>query len=283
MRKVAGSKSCSTGIYKLKFLLISVFIICCLHLKSQIVYTDINDTILTFPEQTTGVLDDLTNYFYFDLDQDGSDDFHFYAHYWEAWYSPSASEHPHWVFQLVSMNGSGVPWLEGCAIDYGIFDTIYSEEWFDQGSLYVNVVGTTLYCNLPFQDRYIGLRLEMGSDYYYGWIRLDASTDTLVFKDFAYNSQANAIILAGQTGQAGISDSQFTSDYQLTLEGRNLTLKDIGNRFRSCSIINVQGLEIERHRIRDPLSIDLSQLSPGIYIVVLEGNYNRSVRKILIM
>lgn len=257
-------------------------ILICFNLSSQIVYTNINDTILTFPEQTSGILDDSTNYFYFDLDQDGTDDFFFYAHYWEEWYSPSANEHPHWVLQIGAVEGPGVPWFDGCAIDFGLLDTIQAETWYDFGLLYLNVVGASTNCNLPFQDRYIGLRLENGADYFFGWIRLDASSDTLTFKDFAYNSEANAAMLAGQTGSTGFAVINDAEEQSFYLVDKMLYFNEGNSTFQYCSISNIQGMKIGNFRIQHHQSINLGNYSPGIYIIILEGNRQISVKKIFI-
>jgi len=257
-------------------------ILFCFNLSAQVIYTNINDTILTFPEQTPGILDDLTNYFYFDLNQDGTDDFYFYAHYWEEWYSPSANEHPHWVLQLESIEGMGVPWFDGCAVDFGLLDSIRSETWLEYGLLYLDVVGYSTNCNLPFQDRYIGLRMEEGADYFYGWIRLDASHDTLIFKDFAYNSEANAIMLAGQTSPTGFSEINNVEEQSFYLVDKMLYFKDGNKVFQYCSITNLQGQKIGKYRIQNKQAINLNQLSSGIYIIVLEGKNQVSAMKIFV-
>ncbi|MEE4258257.1 MAG: T9SS type A sorting domain-containing protein [Bacteroidales bacterium] len=253
-----------------------------LNVNSQILYTDITDTILTFPEGTPGILDDTTNYFYFDLNTDGTNDFYFYAHYWEEWLSPSAPEYPYYVMQLVSINNQGVPWYEGCAIDFGLNDTIQSESWLDQGLLYLDIFGSNHNCNLPFQDRYMGLRISESSATYYGWIRLDASSDTLFFKDMAYNSLANDIILAGQTNLTGDSEQTIYDEARVYFNGRDIIIEPGNVSFNSYSVFSHTGKEIETGNVSSNI-IKLSHLKSGFYLVILKNRNVQLVTKIMIL
>lgn len=257
--------------------LLFVFILTKLH--AQILYTDINDTILTFPEQVPGILDDSTNFYYFDLDQDGVDDFFFVAHYWEEWYSPSANEHPHHVMQLQSILNNGIAWEnnDGCAIDFAYDDTIKSEVWESFGTLVVNVVGFCTSCNLPFQDRYFGLRMSQGTDHYYGWIRLDAATDTLLFKDFAINTVANEPIIAGHTSSAGIEDGH-DEEARVYFDGRSLHFDE--NTFDKYIIYTIDGKVVRKENTPANGILDLTGLPGGFFIITLSGKGAVISRKI---
>ena len=49
-------------------------------------------------------------------------------------------------------------------------------------------------------QKYLGFRITQGSDYKYGWIRLECSehNDTLNIYDYAFNTTLNIKIFAGQ-------------------------------------------------------------------------------------
>ena len=70
-------------------------------------------------------------------------------------------------------------------------------------------------------DYYIGLRLSVGANTYFGWARLNvvvASTSTTVsctVKAYAYNTIPNQSILAGQTTATGISENSFAASINL--------------------------------------------------------------------
>lgn len=54
-------------------------------------------------------------------------------------------------------------------------------------------------------DHYLAVRLKEGTDFHYGWIRLEVSDNNSMFyvRDFAYNSVLNEPIAAGQTTPCG--------------------------------------------------------------------------------
>lgn len=49
-------------------------------------------------------------------------------------------------------------------------------------------------------DSFLGLSFHKGAQLYYGWVRISTSPDSVVVKEFAYDSLANQPILAGYTG-----------------------------------------------------------------------------------
>ena len=69
-------------------------------------------------------------------------------------------------------------------------------------------------------DYYLGLQFALGSNTYYGWVRLNvvvassSSTVSCTVKDYAYNTIPNQPILAGQTA-TGINENSFASSIHL--------------------------------------------------------------------
>ncbi|MBN2668114.1 MAG: hypothetical protein JXR60_02695 [Bacteroidales bacterium] len=88
---------------------------------------------------------------------------------------------------------------------YGYPDALIHEAEISSNGYWSNrtsVLGTFLNAG-QFQgngDRYLGFRFESGSDYKYGWIKLNCSqhNDTLKVISFAYNNSVSSKILAGQ-------------------------------------------------------------------------------------
>jgi hypothetical protein len=249
-------------------------------MHAQILYTDITDTMLTYPENIEGTLDDATNHYYFDLDGDGNDDFIFSAHYWEVYMSPSSPEYPHFVMQLESNVDMGIPWDEGCAIDFAFGDTIRSDSWESSGLIYTDIFAYSTKCSLPFLDRYIGLRIIRGSDINYGWIRLDADPDTLVFKDFAINTKANEPIYAGQTSSADINEGRNTLDESMVYFDGNLLHFD-PDLFKNYMISNISGNLSDNGLTSSNGILDLGELSAGFYIINLTGPDKMTSKKII--
>ena len=70
-------------------------------------------------------------------------------------------------------------------------------------------------------DRYLGLKLIVGANTYYGWARMQIDVITGIpsctIKDYAYNSIPNQPILAGETGTGptGIFENSFAASINL--------------------------------------------------------------------
>jgi hypothetical protein len=153
-------------------------------------------------------------------------------------------------------------------MDFAYEDTIQSETWYVLGYLRVSVLEYCTNCNLPFVDKYLGLRLTEGNDHYYGWIRLDADIDTLLFKDFALNTVANEPIIAGHTSSAGIEDGKKDKS-MVYFDGKSLRFD--GSAFNHYVIYNIEGKLVEKDNTSVNGVLDLLKLPPGFFIVTLSG------------
>jgi hypothetical protein len=175
--------------------------------QAQAVYTDITPdaTITTFGSS-----------YIIDLNNDAADDFKFELEDWGS--------------------GTGPLYIKPLQVGHGVAGVAdagftYKTGKFDAGA----VMGTTpASSNLwvasammavkngsnygPFTnatDKYIGLRLKSGSDYYYGWVRVSVNigTPNIVIKDMAYNSTANTAFETGAittSTQAGLELDEKT-------------------------------------------------------------------------
>jgi hypothetical protein len=98
-----------------------------------------------------------------------------------------------------SIPGDPVPISSGRSINQNEFI------WNGQG---VQVLARYTACNNShiglwsgLSDKYLPLRLVVGSSVYFGWLRLDVGINGIyvTIKDYAYNATSNQTILAGQT------------------------------------------------------------------------------------
>src|SRR5262249_7821660 len=124
-----------------------------------------------------------------------------YSHY-SKWYA-SALEYSN---QLLGIKSSGVFALSsGNVIDsnqlwidtnYPFFGTFRKwSSWFS--SFHSGYESVGFWINI--KDRFAGLKLIVGADILYGWVRMDAKLKKhLIIKDYAYNSTPNQPILAGE-------------------------------------------------------------------------------------
>ncbi|WP_053977986.1 T9SS type A sorting domain-containing protein [Mangrovimonas xylaniphaga] len=146
--------------------------------NGQIIYTDVD------PDITTA-------YYNLDLNNDSTDDFQFdITNSFGTWFNlqpqnsnAALGEYGFWYNSLNVLNNDQV-------ISFGL------SEW---------VSGWLFMCNGAWggwcgkTDKYIGLRLKIGLNIHYGWVRLDVNMKTFTIKDYAYNITPGESINAGQT------------------------------------------------------------------------------------
>lgn len=115
-------------------------------------------------------------------------------------------------------------------------------------------------------DRYLALKLIVGTNTYFGWVRIDVITTSTSFtvKDYAYNSTPNDCIQAGQTtlgiedlslGSYSIFPNPFTCSTTIQASG-NLTNASltISNAYGKTvtQINNISGQSVSFSRDRLP-------------------------------
>jgi hypothetical protein len=252
------------------------------YLPAQIVYTDIPDTVLTYPDSLPGLDTALTNHYYFDLDGNEEMDFFFEATTWKEWISPSVGVDSFYVLQLRNIDDQSVAFLDGCAIDFGYGEAVESIDWYPLGVLHLDIPELQMNCNLPYEDRYLGLRLSNGSDHFFGWIRLDASSDSLLIKDFAYNSNPNGEIYAGQTETTGLIQANASDDVSIYTSQGKLFIKPENHAFSSYSLVSLAGRLIHSGTIkREGITLHKS-VKPGCYLVRLNNANSFVVKKLVL-
>jgi hypothetical protein len=138
---------------------------------------------------------------------------------------------------------------------------------------------------LTAADKYIGVRFMVGSNVYYGWIRLDvtcnASGITVVYKDYAYNTVAEQGILAGQT-VVGINDPSalqarvFTAGDVLhlnlnkTVEGEVIITNMLGQAVLKAPVSSMK------------MELPVDSYDAGIYMVTINSNAGTYTQKIFV-
>ena len=163
--------------------------------KSAIVYTDVN------PDQTFST----TGGFYMlDLNNDNVSDFKIslskFGYYSFSWASVAAQ----------ALNANEVASSGYYAMALAANAQVNAALAWNTSS-YVTMAGrfrfTSYYSSfsssfgnwMNVTDKYLGLKLKVGSNTYYGWARLDVNilTGTFTIKDYAYNNSNNQVIVTG--------------------------------------------------------------------------------------
>lgn len=120
-------------------------------------------------------------------------------------------------------------------------------------------------------DKYMGLRLKVGTDNFYGWMRMDVAEDgkSFVIKDYAYESEDGTSITAGNTGNVGITPVNaagikvFAADQQVHVQLSNAEEGDV-------VFTNLVGQTLKAVKINSSeMTIDMADQPTGIYMVTV--------------
>ena len=117
----------------------------------------------------------------------------------------------------------------------------------------------------------MGLRLKVGTDNFYGWMRMDVAEDgkSFVIKDYAYESEDGTSITAGNTGNVGITPVNaagikvFAADQQVHIQLSNAAEGDV-------VFTNLVGQTLKAVKINSSeMTIDMADQPTGIYMVTI--------------
>ena len=142
-------------------------------------------------------------------------------------------------------------------------------------------------------DRYLGLKLIVGANTYYGWARMQIDVVTGIpsctIKDYAYNSIPNQPILAGDTGTVptGIFENSFSSSINLFPNPANnhLTIAlGSNNKNVEVAIADITGKIIYTTTANETNKIEVNtgEFAEGIYIVKIQSGEFIATKKLII-
>jgi hypothetical protein len=251
--------------------------LCCLsmlftftsNLHAQIIYTDIPDATpsATFP---------------LDLNNDLIDDFVIsFAQIDKVMCFPQNNN----AYSGDFVGGEYLAWA--LATSDSICNTLAT--WYDASNPGTMASGINIGNWVGATDKYLALKLIVGANTYYGWVRLDLLplSTSFTVKDYAYESTPNACILAGQTtvGIQGNSSKDIFSIYPnpfiawTTIQ----TTSNLNNA--SLTICNAYGQIVKQVNNISGQTISFSRdnLASGVYFIRLtEENKIIAVEKLII-
>ena len=258
-------------------IIVLFFIVINSQTKAQIVYTDI-DPDTTIYKPNVQYLDSNATYA-FDLNIDGPTDFSFRARH----YSYQIQEGT--ILSIHSIENK----ITGGCTEFGERNDIYFNDtinqnliWNNSATILIDVFALPMYCAMPVGDIYFGLKLVIGTDAFYGWVRCTATDTSITIKDYAYNTIPDMYILAGQTI---IGIDTLSPIHKLNIYENNnylwVTFNNFPNPIGHIKIYNNIGQLINNTTITGYVnSISLSGITAGIYIVNVEtqiGSINRQI------
>ncbi|MEO5673019.1 MAG: T9SS type A sorting domain-containing protein [Chitinophagales bacterium] len=262
---------------------------------AQIIYTDIPDTIIyigSFANPESYALD---------LNNDGQTDFRFDfsgAQFASSGYeinlftlneylsgNPNQIEgNMHDASALIEGDtiSKAKPWISASFVYMGYFASSFSgynsstivSQFFSSGN-WVNV-----------NNRYLGVRLILSTDTLYGWIRMDVAVkDSVVIKDYAYNTVAGEEIIAGEGSiPVNVDGKNKEGDFDIFPNpAASMMHLKLGEEFANGSmvtIIDLSGKKVfSRYISTAGVSFNISQLMKGTYFIEIKNNAAIKVKK----
>ena len=128
--------------------------------------------------------------------------------------------------------------------------------------------------------KYLALKIQVGTDFYYGWIKLGVGTDidsvSITIMEYAYNSIPNQPILSGQTIAAGIIENSFASSINLfpNPADNHLTIAlGSNNKKVDVTITDITGKIIYTITTNETNKIEVNtkEFIEGIYVVQIQA------------
>jgi hypothetical protein len=274
-------------------------------LDAEIIYTDIDpDLIINDDGEAFGI----------DMNNDGNFDFAFLKASWS--FSTYYSENRGYVTQLwcgaygTSANeiaarletiGSAASTTFTQQFPYNIsagilinsdyefqndgYQLMAAREFNEDG----NLIDDAGYWWPVFEDRYIGVHfIDAEEDYHYGWIRCSVldSIETLIIKDYAFESVPEKAIYAGDTigtytnlYATAIKESDFWC-YQNQLIIHINSMSETPELY----ITSLSGALVYHQHLNDPQqTISLQQIPKGIYLATIKTTSGQITKKITII
>lgn len=161
--------------------------------------------------------------------------------------------------------------------------------WYDANHPGTLGWGTNLGYWVGETDKYLALKLIVGSNTYYGWARIDVvqTSSSFTLKDYAYQSTPNTCILAGQTnlGNSEIANKNSGLIYPNPMSASATLQTNYPINNATLTIYNTHGQTVKQvtHISGHNIKISRENLQNGLYFIHLtEGNTTIAIEKLQI-
>jgi Secretion system C-terminal sorting domain len=161
--------------------------------------------------------------------------------------------------------------------------------WYGSNNPGTMALGTSTGHWVGQTDKYLALKLIVGTNTYYGWARLDllATSSSFTIKDYAYESTPNTCIQSGQT-RLGIIENTTNNIFSIFPNPfiSSTTIKTIGNlKNATLTVYNAYGQTVKQINNISGHTIPLyrGNLSSGLYFIrLIEEDKIIAVEKLII-
>jgi hypothetical protein len=249
--------------------------------NAQIVYNDIPDTNINYP--IIEYMGDGTVIYNIDLNNDSINDFCFKLRTWQTWQSPS-SQPIHHVSIISGISQENRPssdeypcvniFLENDSIDMNCGWLTDSND----ACILVDALGYTAGCDIPYQDKYFGVKFNIDGNTHYGWIQLDGKGwGEVLLKGYVYNTIPDQFITAGQKESSSMIYGQQDNKFIISYANKKILIKQTSTMllFNKVLVFSLSGIAVFECNINDyQATLNLHNVKSGIYIIrVVSDNY----------
>jgi len=168
-----------------------------------------------------------------------------------------------------------------------ICDTLAT--WFDSNSPGTMAFGTNIGYWVGVSDRYIPLKIVVGTNTYYGWARLDVlpTSTSFTIKDYAYESTPNTCIETG-SGIVGVDENSTRNNFSISqnpfMSSTTIQTSQHLND-ATLTIYNTYGQIVKKVKniVGNTISLSRDALPSGLYcITLMEKNQHPIIAKLTI-
>ncbi|MBC8048359.1 MAG: hypothetical protein H7Y00_16280 [Fimbriimonadaceae bacterium] len=229
-----------------------------------------------------------------DMDENGVVDFRFNA----SMSTPHSTISTYWNFSSVSMG----LWASDSNFIMGSFDIVNYPYVLNYGDIinteksWQNYFGHLAFVSHKVNveggnwldadtNKYVGLKFLIGSEYHYGWARLDVAYDGIFIKvkDYAYNTIAGEGLFAGQLTSVSAEDISenatiniYTSANMIYVSAQGLSTKN-----NILKIANASGQIIYNEVLNEPQT-QITLDNGAFYLLYIIADDKMYLRKIIL-
>jgi hypothetical protein len=265
---------------KITLIILAIFIL--YDLDAQIVYKDIDPDITTTINSTDGFKDNIVS---IDFNGDSKDEYNFR---WDdfgggEWYLHTTFS----AINEISLKGTNTNPYGARYIDPLMSSTSINSS-LNWGNSYPEpLIGDkddTNFQNLG--DRFIGCKFSINGNTHYGWIRVKLDGALFTIKDYAYESEANTAIDAGEKNSLRIDKNEFNQFFSLypTPSSNYIQLNTKTSvQIESIKLLSLNGNIALKCKKLDKNRIDISKIAQGVYLLQIKFNRGKVVCKKIVI
>lgn len=138
--------------------------------------------------------------------------------------------------------------------------------------------------NFVGAEKYLGVRFDISGSTYYGWVRVEMSSDatTMTLKDYAYESTSGSSINAGDMGGGTSAIEELADQVSINNVYNKLNVRLDGIDNANLTVLGLDGKQHINQTIGSMAVVDMSTLTTGIYLVNVSTEEGTTTKKIYV-